>query len=74
MLASFVPVTAPLTMPGRIALGAAAWWEPVVAVAIILATIVGLVRLGGRVYAGAVLHSGPTLQLRDAWRATRRAA
>ena len=28
---SFFPVTAPLAMPNRIAMGATAWWEPVVA-------------------------------------------
>ena len=67
-LASFFPATAPLTMPNRIAMGAAAWWEPLVAVAATLAAIVGLVLFGGRVYTGAVLHIGPTLKLRDAWR------
>jgi ABC-2 type transport system permease protein len=67
-LLSFFPATAPLVMPNRIAMGATTWWEPVLAAALTLATIVGLVQLGGRVYAGAVLHSGPTLKLRDVWR------
>lgn len=67
-LASFFPATAPLTMPNRIAMGATAWWEPFIAVALTLAAIAGLVLLGGRVYTGAVLHIGPTLNLRDAWR------
>lgn len=67
-LASFFPATAPLAMPNRIAMGAATWWESLLAVALTLAAIAGLVRFGGRVYAGAVLHSGPTLKLRDAWR------
>ena len=65
---SFFPVTAPLAMPNRIAMGATAWWEPVVAVVLTLAAIAALVHLGGRVYAGAVLHTGPTLALREAWR------
>lgn len=68
--ASLFPGTAPLAMPNRIAMGATAWWEPVIAVVITLATIAGLVHFGGRVYAGAILHSGPTLKLRDAWRGT----
>ena len=57
-------------MPNRIAMGAATWWEPVVAVVLTLAAIAGLVVLGGRVYTGAILHTGPTLKLREAWRGT----
>ena len=34
---SYFPVTAPLAMPNRIAMGAASWWEPPVAVALTLA-------------------------------------
>jgi ABC-2 type transport system permease protein len=67
-LLSWLPVTAPLAMPNRIAMGVAAWWEPMLAVVLTLAAIVGLVQFGGRVYAGAILHTGPTLRLRDAWR------
>lgn len=67
---SFFPATAPFSMPGRIALGAADWWEPVLAVVITLTAIAGLVMLAGRVYTSAILHGGPTLKLRDAWRGT----
>jgi ABC-2 type transport system permease protein len=67
-ITSFFPATAPLAMPARIAMGATAWWEPFVAVAITLAVIAGLVQFAGHVYAGAVLHAGPTLKLGDAWR------
>ena len=67
---SWFPATAPLAMPNRIAMGAATWWDPVVAVVLTLAAIAGLVVFGGRVYAGAVLHTGPALKLRDAWRGT----
>jgi ABC-2 type transport system permease protein len=66
-LVSFFPATAPFAMPIRIAMGATAWWEPIGAAALMLITIVGLVEFGGRVYAGAILHNGPTLKLRDAW-------
>jgi ABC-2 type transport system permease protein len=65
---SYFPLTAPMAMPGRIAMGAAAWWEPVVAAAFTLAAIAGLVQLAGRVYTRAILHSGPALSLRDIWR------
>jgi len=65
---SYFPLTAPMAMPGRIAMGAAAWWEPVVAAVVTLAAIAGLVVLAGRVYTRAILHSGPSLSLRDIWR------
>ncbi|TCN44851.1 ABC-2 type transport system permease protein [Kribbella orskensis] len=66
-LLSLFPATAPFAMPGRIALGSVAWWEPLLAVALTLAAIAGLVALAGRVYTNAILHSGTTLRLRDAW-------
>jgi len=66
--ASYFPPTAPFAMPTRIAMGATAWWEPLIAAALTAATIVGLVFVGGRVYAGAILHTGPSLKLRDALR------
>lgn len=69
-LASYFPATAPLAMPNRVAMGAAAGWEPLVASILTLGAIAGLVRLGGRVYAGAILQTGPTLKLRDVWRGT----
>jgi ABC-2 type transport system permease protein len=65
---SFFPLTAPMAMPGRIAMGAAAWWEPVAAALLSLATIAALVLLAGRLYTSAILHSGPRLSLKDAWR------
>jgi len=69
-IVGWFPATAPIAMPSRIAMGAAAWWDPLLALALTVAAIAGLVALGGRVYAGAVLHNGPTLKLRDVWRST----
>jgi len=65
---SYFPLTAPMSMPGRIAMGATAWWEPVTAAMLTLAAIAGLVVLAGRVYTSAILHSGPALSLREVWR------
>lgn len=65
--ASYFPPTAPLTMPNRIAMGATAWWEPLVAAVLTVVAIAGIVAFGARVYAGAVLRIGPTLKLRQAW-------
>jgi ABC-2 type transport system permease protein len=67
-LVSWFPLTAPLAMPNQIAMGAATWWDPLVAVILILATIAALVVLGGRVYTRAILHTGATLSLGEAWR------
>ena len=66
---SLIPLTAPMAMPGRIAMGVAPWWQPTVAVAITLATILVLVYFGGRLYVRAILHSGATMTLSDAWHA-----
>jgi ABC-2 type transport system permease protein len=67
-LVSWLPITAPLAMPNRIAMGTATWWDPVVAVILTLATIAALVALGGRVYTRAILHTGARLSLGEAWR------
>ena len=67
---SYFPLTAPMAMPGRIAMGAAVWWEPVIAAVLALATTAGLVLAAGRIYTTAILHGGSRLSLHDAWRRT----
>jgi ABC-2 type transport system permease protein len=68
---SYLPGLSPLVMPVRMAAGAVAWWEVVLAVALELLAIVLVVRLGGRVYAGALLRTSGKTKLRDALRAER---
>jgi ABC-2 family transporter protein len=58
-LVSILPPTAPFAMPGRIALGATAWWEPLLAVALTCRAIAGLVIFARRVYTAAILRTGP---------------
>jgi ABC-2 type transport system permease protein len=70
-IVSYLPPTAPFSMPSRIAMGATAWWEPVVAAALTLVTIPLLLELGGRIYDRAILHTGTSLTLREAWRLER---
>jgi ABC-2 type transport system permease protein len=67
-LVSWFPLTAPLAMPNRIAMGAATWWDPLVAMILTLAAIAALVVLGGRIYTRAILHTGSTLTLGEALR------
>ena len=67
-LVAWFPITAPLAMPNRIAMGAATWWDPGFAALLTVATITLLVVIGGHVYTRAILHTGATLSLREAWR------
>jgi ABC-2 type transport system permease protein len=70
---SFIPFSAPMTMPPRIALGEARAFEIVAAFAITALSAAALVPLSGRIYSGAVLRTGSSVKLRDAWRAATRA-
>ena len=64
------PLTAPLVLPARSALVGVPLWEHVLAVALVLGLIYVLVRFAGRVYAHGLLHSGPRIGFRAAWRLT----
>ena len=68
---SYLPGLSPLVMPVRQAAGEVAAWEIVLAVVLMLAAIALLVRLGGRVYAGALLRTSGRTTLREALRAER---
>ena len=68
LVGSLLPPTAPMVMIVRIAHGSVPLWEIVLSIALITATIYGMIRLAGRIYAGAVLRIGPRLRLREAWR------
>jgi ABC-2 type transport system permease protein len=67
-VASLVPFSSPLVMPGRMALGEATPVEVAVAVLLIVATTILLVRVGARVYAGAILRTGKPVKLLEALR------
>ncbi|MGY1833971.1 ABC transporter permease [Blastococcus sp. SYSU DS0510] len=68
---SYVPGLSPLVMPVRQAAGDVAPWEVGLAVALMLAAIALIVRLGGRVYAGALLRTSGKIKVREALRAER---
>jgi len=65
---SVLPVTAPLIMPMLIAAGTAPAWQIALAVILSLTTVAALVRVTGRVYAGAVRHGGSRIRLAEAIR------
>lgn len=62
------PLSAPLVLPARSALVGVPLWEHVLAVVLVLASIYALVRFAGRVYGRGLLHGGPRIDLRTAWR------
>ncbi len=66
---SFVPGLSPMVMPVRMAAGEAPAWEVALAVLIMLAAIAVVVRVGGRVYAGALMRTGGKVKMREALRA-----
>jgi len=68
---SYIPLTAPLLMPARVATGDAAAWEPWVALALVVLTAVVLVVVGARLYAGSVLNTAKRMPVTAAWRAGR---
>jgi ABC-2 type transport system permease protein len=64
---SYFPFSAPLSMPRRLMLGDAAWWEPILAVLGMAATGVVLVLIATRLYEGALLRTAHRTSLRTAW-------
>jgi ABC-2 type transport system permease protein len=68
---SFIPGLSPLVMPVRQAAGGAQWWEVVVSVVLMLVSIAAIVRIGGRIYSGALLRTGGKVKLREALQAER---
>jgi len=68
---AFIPFTAPMTLPPRILVGAAPWYEVVGGALVTIAAAAALIPLAARIYSGAVLRTGSAIKLRDAWRAAR---
>jgi ABC-2 type transport system permease protein len=71
VITSYVPGLSPLVMPVRMAGGGVAAWEVLLAVVLQLVAIALVVRLGGRIYAGALLRTSGKTKLRDALKAER---
>jgi len=71
---AWIPFTAPMTLPPRILVGAAPWYEVLGGALVTIAAAAALIPLAARIYSGAVLRTGTTVKLRDAWRASRSSA
>ncbi|MDH6235321.1 ABC transporter permease [Cryobacterium sp. CG_9.6] len=65
---SYIPFSAPVGMPMRIFLGTAAWWEPLLSLAVLALTTSAVIALGSRIYAHALLRMGTRVSLREALR------
>ena len=66
---SYLPFAAPVGMPMRVFLGTAAWWEPLLSLAILLVTTAVVIVVGSRVYANGLLRMGGQVKLREALKA-----
>ena len=63
---SFIPVLSTMVMPVRVSTGSVAWWEIALSVVAMLVAIAATVRVGGRVYSGALLGKGGRVKIKDA--------
>lgn len=68
---SLFPPTAPMFMPLRAGLTDVPAWQMAAAIVLMALAIVGMVQVGGRLYRGAVLHTGGRLRIPEAWRQAR---
>ncbi|MGC5171986.1 ABC transporter permease [Microbacterium sp. DT81.1] len=63
---SYVPFSAPVGMPMRLFLGEAQWWEPILSLAILIATCIGAIVVGAKIYENSLLRMGARVKLREA--------
>lgn len=66
-LVSWIPLTSPFAMPGRIASNAAPWWEVVGSMAVAAVTVGLVVLMAERIYVRSVIHTDRKLGWREAW-------
>ena len=71
-VASFVPVWSPMVMAVRATVSDVPMWEVGLSILLLVLTTYGLVLFGGRIYRGAILHTGSKTKLRTAWRTASR--
>jgi ABC-2 type transport system permease protein len=68
-ITSLVPGLSPMVMPVRVSAGQAPAWQVALSVLLMLVAIAAIVRIGGRVYAGALMRTGGKVKVREALRA-----
>jgi len=65
---SYVPFSAPVGMPMRLFVGEAQWWEPLLSLAILLASCVAAIVIGAKIYENSLLRMGSRVKLAEALR------
>ena len=68
VIASYVPIASVVAMPARLLAGTAAWWEPVLSLALTLAAAAVLIAIAERIYRRSLLQTGGRLSVRQALR------
>ena len=63
---SYIPFSATIAMPLRVVLGQAEWWEPILALVILIATSAVSIMIGARIYENSILRIGGRVKLSDA--------
>jgi ABC-2 type transport system permease protein len=69
VIASYLPPFSAVLMPIRVLSGTAAWWEPLIALALLVLFAAFMIVAGERVYRRALLQTGGRVGLRAAWSA-----
>src|SRR5205823_5829130 len=69
---SLIPPFSTLLQPVRIAGGEVSWWEPLVAVLLMLGATAAIIGAAARVYENSVLRFGSKVTFKTAWAAGRR--
>lgn len=69
VIGSLVPFSAPIVMPVRAATGTVPVWQVALSIALVVLTTLIVIRLGARIYRGAVLSIGRKVKLREAFKA-----
>ncbi len=67
---SYVPFSAPVGMPVRLFFGEAQWWEPLISLALLVASTAVVVLIASKIYSNSLLRMGARVSLRDALKAT----
>ena len=65
---SYVPFSSPVSMPIRLFVGEAQWWEPLLSLVILLASCVAAIVVGAKIYENSLLRMGSRVKLREALR------
>lgn len=66
---SYVPFSAPVAMPVRLFFGEAQWWEPLIALALLVVATAAVMLVASKIYTNSLLRMGARVSLREALKA-----